>query len=246
MGAITNFKRFTGIGELRIGNPFSYKAGITRRQIYHRGSAADVDVIRQMFQCEDYGLHHFKRGPEMAAIYNNLEKPLIIDAGANIGASVCWFQKTLPRAHIVAFEPDNGNYELLRKNTEGLNVDLHRSAVGATDGAVALLDPGDGEWGYQTKEDEKGNVKREGLAQIVASKRSAGFSPFIAKIDIEGGEQNLFSSNVDWVDLFPVVIVELHDYLLPRLGTSQNFLRCIAARNRDFINMGENIFSIQN
>jgi len=34
--------------------------------------------------------------------------------------------------------------------------------------------------------------------------------------------------------------------LLPRSGSSHNFLRCVAERNRDFVYIGENILSIQN
>ena len=245
MGMITNIKRFTGIGELRIVNPFAFRIGQDRRMLRHRGTPADKNVIRQMFQYEDYSFNHLKRGTELIEMYNALDRPLIIDAGANIGASVCWFQKNFPRAHVVAFEPEDHNFELLRTNTSDLNVELHHSAVGATEGTVALIDPGQGEWGYQTRDDNTANVKRESLARIIASKITEGFVPFIAKIDIEGGEDDLFSSNTDWVDQFPVIIIELHDWLLPKRGTSQNFLRCVANRNRDFVHIGENIFSIQ-
>ena len=68
--------------------------------------------------------------------------------------------------------------------------------------------------------------------------------PFICKIDIEGAEQELFSANTQWVERFPIVIIELHDWLFPARGSSANFLRAIAGMKRDFILSGENIFSI--
>jgi len=34
--------------------------------------------------------------------------------------------------------------------------------------------------------------------------------------------------------------------MLPRQGTSRNFLKCIANLDRDFLHIGENIFSIRN
>lgn len=73
-----------------------------------------------------------------------------------------------------------------------------------------------------------------------------GFEPYIAKIDIEGGEEALFSCDTEWVDRFPLLIIELHDWLLPRSGSSRNFLSCVARRDRDFVYLGENVFPIRN
>jgi hypothetical protein len=49
-----------------------------------------------------------------------------------------------------------------------------------------------------------------------------------------------------WIDRFPLLVIELHDWLLPGQSTSRNFLREIALRDRDFVYRGENIFSIAN
>jgi len=38
----------------------------------------------------------------------------------------------------------------------------------------------------------------------------------------------------------------LHDWLLPGQGTSRSFLKCMAALDRDFVHIGENVFSIRN
>ena len=42
------------------------------------------------------------------------------------------------------------------------------------------------------------------------------------------------------------LIVELHDWLIPKGKTSQPFLQCIAKLDRDFIYRGEDIYSIAN
>src|SRR5262245_52007081 len=105
-----------------------------QRPFSHRGSPADLGVIRQMFQNHDYSLSRLQRGKELQTLYESLargNKPFILDAGANIGASVCWFAISFPESHIVAFEPDAPNFDLLRRNTTGLNVDLHNAALGA-------------------------------------------------------------------------------------------------------------------
>jgi hypothetical protein len=43
-----------------------------------------------------------------------------------------------------------------------------------------------------------------------------------------------------------VLVIELHDWMLPRAANSGPFLREIAVRDRDFVYHGENIFSISN
>ena len=70
--------------------------------------------------------------------------------------------------------------------------------------------------------------------------------PFIAKIDIEGAEEELFSSNIAWVDRLPIIIIETHDWMLPGRASSMNFLKAICGKNRDFLFHSENIFSIAN
>ncbi|EBQ4753906.1 FkbM family methyltransferase [Salmonella enterica subsp. diarizonae] len=71
-------------------------------------------------------------------------------------------------------------------------------------------------------------------------------SLFILKVDIEGGEKNLFSGDVCWFDDFYLCIIELHNWLYPGEGASGPFLRLCGQRDRDFIYRGENIFSVSN
>jgi hypothetical protein len=44
----------------------------------------------------------------------------------------------------------------------------------------------------------------------------------------------------------PVIIIELHDWLLPKQGSSKPFLKCIADLDRDFVYIRENVFSVKN
>ena len=222
------------------------------RTLEHRGTDADRGVVQQILVSQDYSLDALARGEEIRAHYNRLTgagtKPLIIDAGANIGASVVYFCMNFPQAHVLALEPAPDNFELLVPNTAGLDVDARRAGIAATTGHATLRDPGLGEWGYRTERDGGDGplVELCAAADLVAAKTKQGFAPFIAKIDIEGGEDELFSSATDWVDEFPLIIIELHDWLFPRRANSRNFLQCIARRDRDFIYLGENVFSVRN
>lgn len=54
---------------------------------------------------------------------------VIVDVGANIGASVVFFKERYPDAHIYAFEPVSSNFEMLKKNIAGFsNVDVMRES----------------------------------------------------------------------------------------------------------------------
>lgn len=216
------------------------------RTFLHRDSVADRGVLTQIFKQRDYALSQINRGPELRGLGHSLPRPLIIDAGANMGASVTWFATGFPHAHIVAIEPDGENFGLLRQNTYDLDVDLRHAALGSHEGMAEVMNMGNGEWGYQTKPAEDGTVPLVSMAGIVADKIAAGYQPFIAKIDIEGGEAELFSASTDWIDEFPLVIVELHDWMIPGQARSRTFLQAIAGRDRDFVQVGENTFSIRN
>ena len=241
------------------GNPAALQShairlrGLPERVFRHRGTRADLGVLKQMFDAEHYALRRLKRGAELVALYRGMvargERPLIVDAGANIGGSVVYFALHFPRAHIVALEPAANNFAVLEANAAGLDVDLRRAAIGARDGEARLVDPGEGEWGYRVQSGGGGGGEQMPVlaaSRLVAEQRAAGCRPFIAKIDIEGGEAELFSADTGWVDEFPLLIIELHDWLLPRSASSRSFLQCIAGLERDFVFIGENVFSIGN
>jgi FkbM family methyltransferase len=212
------------------------------RAFRYRPTRADRGVVAQIFESQDYSLGRLQRGEELVGLYDRIRRPLILDLGANIGAAAVYFGMHFPRAHIVALEPQGENFALLEANVAGLDVDARLAAVGSRDGEAALLDPGEGEWGYRTAAGR--GVRVESAARLVAEKLAAGYTPYIAKIDIEGAEAELFAGDTAWAERFPLLIIELHDWLLPRAGTSRAFLAWAAAQPRDFVPIGENVFSI--
>jgi FkbM family methyltransferase len=245
------FKKFSYVAGTLLSKRYLFRTSEGKfRRFLHRGTKADCGVVRQIFLKEEYSLRKSRRQNDMMDAYRTIVKlgktPLIIDAGANIGASVVWFADTYPNSHIVAIEPDSDNVRLLRHNVTGLDVDIREAALGAEDGLVSLIDPGNGEWGYQTAIDPAGTCPRLSLTRLIDEKIKLNYVPFLIKIDIEGGEENLFETNTDWVDLFPLLIIELHDWLLPSKNTSLNFIRRIGQSKRDFVYNSENVFSFRN
>lgn len=177
-------------------------------------------------------------------------RPLIVDAGANIGASVRAFRAYYPEAHIIAIEPEAGNFVLLKTNVAGVpGVECHQAAVASADGFVRLTDPGRSTDAYRTgaaaEGQEIGTVQAMSMATILAL--APDTSPLLAKIDIEGAEAELFASNTDWVDRFPAIAIELHDWMLPGQASAAPFLKCVSERGRDFIQPPTDIsFSLRN
>ncbi len=224
--------------------------GSSVRPFYFRERSSDEVVIKQIFVDQHYDLSWLARGPDLRAFLKERtvqgSSPLIVDAGANIGASPLYFLTAFPVAQVVAVEPDDGNFEILSKNVEGTGVETIRAAVASRVGPVRLVDPGRGHWAYRTEaaEGQAGTIPCVTIGSIYGAHPEC--FPFLVKIDIEGAEGELFSANTEWVASTPVIVIELHDWLLPRGRTSQSFLRCISELNRDFVYRGENVFSIAN
>lgn len=210
----------------------------------------DFKVIEQIFVLLDYDFGKLRRAGEIEAFYDRLvaggSHPLIVDAGANIGLATRFFKLSYPHARVIAIEPDAGNIALARVNNPGPDVEFLEAGVGSEDMRGRLVDPGTGHCGYRIEPDPEGPVHVVSFQRIVERAERDACVPFIAKIDIEGFEAELFARNLDWMDRFPVIILELHDWMLPRSANAQNFLRAVAARNRDFVYHGENVFSLSN
>jgi FkbM family methyltransferase len=232
----------------------SYNLGWGRRQFHFRQQSSDEIVFKQILEQQQYDLRRLRRVSELFEFVQRREalglRPLVVDAGANIGASAIYFAAKLQKALVVAIEPNLENFKLLCKNVQGIGVEPVHAAISSTGGRAQVLDPGEGHWGYRTRpivEDgaDAGSVSRVTVNEIYSS-HAAGFFPFIIKIDIEGAEQGVFSENTEWIARTPLVIVELHDWLLPKAGTSRPFLQCISQLNRDFVSIGEDIYSIAN
>jgi FkbM family methyltransferase len=224
------------------------------RKLYYRKGTTDVDVVQHILVNRQYDLGRLRRSEELKSFLDRKKStgksPLIVDAGANIGATTLFFATIVSDANIVAIEPDKENFALLEKNVQGLRVQAICGAVASTRGFARVVDPGIGHWGYRTENigdgaTSDGSVPRLTINEIYRQRAEQCF-PFIVKVDIEGGEADLFSSSTEWVAMTPVLIVELHDWLLTKSGNSRAFLRCVSQLDRDFVYIGEDIYSIAN
>lgn len=209
----------------------------------------DWVTLSQIYYSENYNIKKLSLSKSILREYNNIvtssKIPLIIDLGANGGFSVRYFADEYPEARIVAFEPDKSNFILAKLNNNSEKVDWYNNAIGNIKSIGNLTDPGLGNNSYRVSLSSEGLVQISSLEDLIEDYINQGFVPFIVKIDIEGYEKELFSSNLRWIDQVPIIIIELHDWLFPAQCNSKNFLNAIANLNRDFVYIGENIFSIR-
>jgi FkbM family methyltransferase len=217
--------------------------------LVHRGSPADLAVIAQIFTDQCYSLGPFGAWPGLARCQApDARPPLIVDCGANIGASSMYFALLYPSAAVVALEPEPANYQLLEFNARPFpSICPLNQAIASRPGQLLLCDPGTGEWGYRTAAeapDSKviGRVESTTVEQIL--EQHPDREPFILKIDIEGAESDLFSEHTEAIGRFPLVIIELHDWAMPGKRPSEEFLRWHLTQERDFVYRGENVFSL--
>jgi FkbM family methyltransferase len=231
-----------------------YSIGDTIRDFYLRPGSSDSEIIGQIFVDLCFDISKLRRFSSLKDLLStgraSGRRPLIIDAGANIGASSVYFAAQCPAALVVAIEPEASNFQLLVANTKGMSVLPVPCALAATPGRMRVIDVNDGYWAFQTRPVSDDDIRDEDVScvtinEIFEAHQDQCF-PFIVKIDIEGGEKEVFQQNLEWMAITPLIIVELHDWLLPQEGTALPFLRSISRLNRDFVYIGENIFSISN
>lgn len=213
---------------------------IERRFLYRKGTG-DEAVIVQALKNSGYSFERLRRANELSGLYGRLvrtdKQPLIIDAGANVGASTVYFAFAFPKSQLISIEPEASNFHLLTTNTADLPVECVHSMVAASNEILDVTDPG--------------NEFPDGLTTLSSAsineiyERKAGTTlPFIVKIDIERCKGELFATNTEWVPRTPVIIVQLGDHLIPGTEKSRAFLEYITDCNRDFVYVQDSVFSI--
>ena len=146
----------------------------------------------------------------------------VIDAGANIGVSTRVLAERFPHASIIAVEIEDENFALLEKNTRCLDrIDLVQAALWGEDCDLVLEDGQDGEnWSFRAVRGS-GYDGRPTSRSVTGLRVSTLMDRFdlrkvdVMKIDIEGGEFEVFQDADHWIDRVDAILIELHDHLRP-------------------------------
>jgi FkbM family methyltransferase len=182
-----------------------------------RVPSSDVPTCEQVFINQEYDFL--------------VERPpsVIVDAGANIGLASIYFANKYPTAKILAIEPEDSNFRLLKLNTHPYsNITPIQAALWDKNEEINLVDPGAGKWGFMT---EMRNPAREAGSDICHTVTAMSLDKIIKdynlenidilKIDIEGAEKEVFSDSSAWIEKVTSIIIELHERMKP--GCNRSF-----------------------
>jgi FkbM family methyltransferase len=143
---------------------------------------------------------------------------VIIDAGANIGLTSIYYANEYPNARIVAIEPEESNFRMLRKNIAPYpNVETINAALWGENRELDIFDPKEGHSSFQTQSGTTRGVvepnKVRGVTLDTLMAELAIEFVDLLKIDIEGAEVEVFADPILWIDRVGIIAIELHDWL---------------------------------
>jgi FkbM family methyltransferase len=142
---------------------------------------------------------------------------VIVDLGANIGLSSIFFLGHYPHSRVIALEPDPRNYRLLKENLRRSTAAGRAQAIEAAawerDGRVRFVPPEEpghvNQGALAAGETERGKTVF-GMAMPSIMSTAATTHVDILKVDIEGGEVNLFRGDTGWLASVKCIAIEFH------------------------------------
>lgn len=216
-----------------------------------RPGNSDLFTFRRAFFEREFDLDGVPQRTRLQKRYEDITSadgvPVIIDAGANVGAASLWFARAFPRAKVIAVEPDAENAQLCRVNVaSNPGIQVVEAAIGGTSGNVDVRKGGDGTgWSSTTVRRPEG----EGTAVYTVGELLALAGPdaalFLVKIDIEGFEADLFSGDTAWVDSAAGIYFEPHDWMLPGKGSSQSIQKALLGAGFEILARDANIIFVR-
>ncbi len=215
-------------GEVSLRIP-NYPIPITIRR-----KTSDVAVFEQVFVKLEY---------ELAV---DGQPKLIIDGGANVGYTTIYFANRWPDTRIVAVEPEASNYALLRKNVAGYpNVTAVQGALWSKRTYLEIQNPGDDKWAFRVRPSE---AHADGAFQSITVQElidCAGSDRVdILKLDIEGAEKEVFSSDYSWLKNVQAMVLEFHDRINP--GCTEAVYSAVRQYSFKSFPQGENVVFVRN
>lgn len=217
--------------------------------VWLRESVADHATFWQCMTQAQYDFDCFPQAARLLQCYEEALRagraPLIIDCGANIGLASVWYANRLPRARIIAIEPDADNFAVLQKNIAPYagQITALQGGVWPHSAHLRISNPDGGSAAFRVEElavMQPGALRGYSMDELCTL--ASDNSPLIVKIDIEGAQGELFAENTAWVGRTRLLALELDDWQMPWRGTSRSFFRCLSQYPFDYLLGGESIF----
>jgi FkbM family methyltransferase len=162
-------------------------------------------------------------------------RPLIVDAGANIGLASLSFHVLYPGCRVLAFEPDANAFVALRENVRvnRLSVECVNAAVGSSEGVAVFYTDPENEGGVSASVFAGGPLSRATEVQVCRISQYVNGSVDLLKLDVEGAETAVLEELSQSGKLHEIkqAIIEFH----PHKGQPGNSLRdCLRLLKRQF------------
>jgi FkbM family methyltransferase len=180
--------------------------------------SSDVLAYEQIFINQDYDFH------------TETQPKVIVDAGANIGLASIYFANKYPQARIIAIEPEQSNFQLLKENSAPYpQITPVQAALWNRDEEINVLDPGRGKWGFTTEmkacpDSRPINGICHTVTGVTMDKIIKDYNLTridILKIDIEGAEKEVFGNTSSWIETIESIAIELHEHM--KAGCARSF-----------------------
>lgn len=202
--------------------------------IFIRNSTKDLETFNEIFIHEVY------------KIENHIIPNTIIDAGANTGFASLYFKLNFPKSEIVTIEIEKNNVLTMKENLRKFEkVYILENALSNKIEFYKIKDNFNATNSFSIllgKENDY-DVKSITIDEIVKTYNWETID--YLKIDIEGAEKELFSSNYEnWLPKCKVILIETHDRMVK--GTSKKVFDAIDNFNFILYTTKENVLVFYN
>ncbi|MEI7507991.1 MAG: FkbM family methyltransferase [Flavobacterium sp.] len=209
--------------------------------------SSDIDVFQQVYGWEEYSevVKQFKQH-----FHENSDYSInIIDAGSNIGLTSLFFLDHFNKPNIICLEPELENFKILDfniKNNETHKIVKINAAIWSSNKKIKIVrdfrDRQD--WSFRVEEtNELDGVQAYSINQLVREYKYELID--ILKIDVEGSEKQIFTSenaNVDFLEITKCIALEIHD----EFNCRNDIYKVLDNYGFSFFNKGELTIGINN
>lgn len=192
---------------------FEYPIGSKSHTFSIHGNSSDSDVFKQILIEQEY-----KEVRDLMK-QHKIEVNNIIDGGANVGYTSIYLSHFYPEANIVALEPNKSTFERLSHNLKLNNltgvIKLQKGLWNKDTYLKADYSFRDKQaWSFRLEETDNEAEKLFETISVKSLLKELDWKEIdFFKIDIEGGEKELFKdkSELDWLDKVKMIAIEIHD-----------------------------------
>jgi len=178
-----------------------------------KSNSSDSLVFRQIILDKEFEY--------LLEIIQSLNSPnlTMVDCGANIGLTSIFFKSKFPSLKIIALEPSNETFNRLKTNIELNNfkniIPLNKGLWSNVTRLKSDNTFRDGlDWGFRLLEAKPGESALFETVSMHTLLYDYDISVIdFLKIDIEGGEAEVFNSTADlsWLSKVKIIAIEIHD-----------------------------------